>query len=653
MKNLIFKKSIFLATLTLSLLTACSTDDSLRDIGNDVTPTTPTNGRVELPADVDFDLTLDTNKIYELNTRLIVSDGATLTIPKGTNIIARAGGEDVYIAVLKGAKINIEGTVDDPVIMTSTNGNPGDWGGLTLVGDASTTAGTDAVAEVGSFVYGGINDADSSGSIKNLLIKGTGAQINPDSQFNGISFYAVGSGTVVENIAVINGDDDGVEFFGGTVNVRNLYLENNSDDAIDWTEGWNGTIDNAYITNTVSGFSTVLEADKENRNPKINNLTAVSSVGGTALQFKKQSGATITGLSLNGYTTTIEFPNNGVESNVKIDGVDSVIGAAYNEPATVDISLPEWNFINGSLRTVEVLVGTLTNNRTLNASITYDLASTFIIAEGGNLTIPAGTKIIAKNAGESVYIAVLKGGKININGTESDPVIMSSENGNPGDWGGLTICGNATTTAGVDAVAEVGSFIYGGTNDNDNSGSISNLVIRGTGAQINPDSQFNGISLYAVGSGTTIENVAIINGDDDGIEFFGGTVSATNIYLENNSDDAVDWTEGWNGTITNTFVKHSVTGFSTAVEGDKENQNPKLVNFTAESSVGGTALQFKKQSGATITNLFLSGYDTNIEFPNAGAPANVQIEGVDSVIGATYEGTKVDISTWTWINASL
>jgi len=130
-------------------------------------------------------------------------------------------------------------------------------------------------------------------------------------------------------------------------------------------------------------------------------------------------------------------------------------------------------------------------------------------------------------------------------------------------------------------------------------------------------------------------------------------VSATNIYLENNSDDAVDWTEGWNGTITNTFVKHSVTGFSTAVEGDKENQNPKLVNFTAESSVGGTALQFKKQSGATITNLFLSGYDTNIEFPNAGAPANVQIEGVDSVIGATYEGTKVDISTWTWINASL
>ena len=108
---------------------------------------------------------------------------------------------------------------------------------------------------------------DSSGVIRYLQIAGTGAQINPESQYNGVSFYAVGSGTLVDNVAVVNGSDDGVEFFGGTVSATNLYLENNDDDAIDWTEGWNGSITNAYISNTVSGFSTVFEGDKENGNP--------------------------------------------------------------------------------------------------------------------------------------------------------------------------------------------------------------------------------------------------------------------------------------------------------------------------------------------------------------------------------------------------
>ena len=174
---------------------------------------------------------------------------------------------------------------------------------------------------------------------------------------------------------------------------------------------------------------------------------------------------------------------------------------------------------------------------------------------------------------------------------------MSSSDAQPGDWGGLTICGKATTTAGVDAEAEVGGFIYGGSDDTDNSGSIKYLVIKGTGAQINADSQYNGVSFYAVGSATTVENVAVINGADDGVEFFGGTVSVKNLFLQNNEDDAIDWTEGWSGTVENAYVEHTVAGFSTVVEGDKVNNNPKFVNLTAVSTVGGTALQFKSVSG--------------------------------------------------------
>jgi hypothetical protein len=301
-----------------------------------------------------------------------------------------------------------------------------------------------------------------------------------------------------------------------------------------------------------------------------------------------------------------------------------------------------------------IMNGILTESFTLNANGSYALTGAFIVEEGATLTIPAGTQIIADAGGTDIYLAVLKGAKININGTGSDPVIMSSIDANPSDWGGITICGKATTTAGIDATAEVGGFIYGGTEDNDNSGTIRNLVIQGTGAQINSESQYNGISLYAVGSETSIQNVAVINGSDDGIEFFGGTVSVTNIYLENNEDDSIDWTEGWNGTVTNTYISHSIEDFSTAFEGDKVNNNPKFVNVTATSTTGGTALQFKKESGATITNLYLSGYEKNIDVKDNGSLANILIDGEAAQIDVAYnEGTMVDISSWTWKDASL
>ena len=125
---------------------------------------------------------------------------------------------------------------------------------------------------------------------------------------------------------------------------------------------------------------------------------------------------------------------------------------------------------------IGVMDGFLEEDFTLNASTSYDLTGSFIVSEGTTLTIPAGTQIVADKGGVDVFIAVLKGGKININGTDSNPVVMSSVDGSPGDWGGLTLCGKATTSAGVDAEAEVGGFKYGGSNDNDDSGTIKNLV---------------------------------------------------------------------------------------------------------------------------------------------------------------------------------
>ena len=638
--------TVLLSVLSALLFTSCGTDIVIGGGGNEE----DTN----LQGSITEDRTLDPQETYSLTSTLSVKAGATLTIPAGTVIVSETG-TDKYIVVEKGARINIQGTASLPVIMRTTNNNPGDWGGLVIAGNGTTTEGIDAVAEIGGIIYGGTDANDNSGTINYLIIQGAGAQINPESQYNGLSLYAVGSGTTIANVAILNGADDGVEFFGGSVSVTNFYSENNQDDSVDWTEGWNGTLTNAYVLHTQAGFSTAIEADGDNNNPTINNFTAVSTQGGTALQFKKESGATITGLSLTGYTTSLDFKDNGALTNVVIEGETSNPLLSYVAPATVDVATFAWVNSNNTGVAYTILEGDLDADLTLDANVPYLLNNALRVKAGVKLTIPAGTKITARDGGVEVYLAVLQGGMIDIQGTSENPVVMSSVNMQPGDWGGLTICGNGITTAGVNATAEVGGFLYGGTNATDNSGTINYLVILGTGAQINAESQYNGISLYAVGSGTTISNIAVINGADDGIEFFGGSVSTTNAYFENNQDDSVDWTEGWNGSMTNTYVLHEIEGFSTAIEADKDNANPMFTNFTAISSTGGTALQFKKESGATMTNVLLTDYDTNVDMKDNGPIANVIIDGVPmtSPNDDVFNGTAVDISAWTWIQARL
>jgi len=636
MKMKAIKISMIFALALAITIASCSSDDNAPDPGPDAVAPTCTDGikngdetgvdcggscqacpddsteSTVLTGTLTEDRSLDASITYTLEKSYSVEAGATLTIPAGTTINATVETGDetsTYVVVQKGGQINIQGTAAAPVIMQSTGGESGDWGGLVILGDATTTEGVDATAEVGNFKYGGSNDTDNSGTISYLILKHAGAQIDAESQYNGLTLYAVGSGTTIDNVAILDGEDDGVEFFGGTVSATNMYFENNQDDSIDWTEGWNGSVTNAYIVHSEEGFSTAVEADGINGNPSLINFTAVSTVGGTALQFKKESGATITGLSLMGYDTSIDMKDNGPLTNVKIEGADGNPAEAYNASATVDIASFDWVNSDTPVEPQMVtLTGTITSDMTLDANNDYVLEQSLSVGSGATLTIPAGTTINATvETGDetSTYIVVQKGGQIAIQGTAAAPVVMQSTGGESGDWGGLVILGDATTTEGIDATAEIGNFQYGGTNDTDSSGSISYLIIRHAGAQIDAESQYNGLTLYAVGSGTTIDNVAIFDGEDDGVEFFGGTVSASNMYFENNQDDSIDWTEGWNGTLTNAYVSHTEEGFSTAVEADGANGNPQLVNFTAVSSVDGTALQFKKESGATITNLYL------------------------------------------------
>lgn len=234
---------------------------------------------------------------YQLTGRLVVNEGGTLTIKSGVTIEATAVasasdyGSVRYIAVAQGGKLFVEGTASQPVVMTASEKHPGAWGGLVIAGRAPINKGSSAQAEVSDLTYGGTDVNDNSGVIRYLRIEYSGFAYNSEKEFNGLSMFGVGKGTVIENVQVYEGSDDGFEWFGGTVNAKNLVVNNISsevgDDLFDWTEGWNGTGENWYGIRTNDG-NRGIEADNNSNNhlatpissPTIKNLTLIGNGDG-------------------------------------------------------------------------------------------------------------------------------------------------------------------------------------------------------------------------------------------------------------------------------------------------------------------------------------------------------------------------------------
>lgn len=229
--------------------------------------------------------------------------------------------------------------------------------------------------------------------------------------------------------------------------------------------------------------------------------------------------------------------------------------AAYRGAVSADNNWTEgWIRTSGngdetSANVKEILQGELTTNKTLEANKVYALSGDYIVKTGATLTIQEGVKIVAMTDDESVdYILVQQGAKIEAVGTKENPIIMTSDKKESGAWGGLHICGKAHTNAeGGTGKSEIGDAAYGGSADNDNSGTLKYIRLENTGYALDSEHEANGISFYGVGNGTTVEYVQAYNGSDDGFEFFGGSVDVKHMVVTNCSDDSYDWTEGWNG----------------------------------------------------------------------------------------------------------
>ena len=248
------------------------------------------------------DTTLIPGAFYALSGTVFVggdnTDSATLTIEPGVTVFGQNGGDALVVS--RGSQINAAGTADDQIIMTSLQDvvgeaiSPGQWGGLVILGNAPSnkcpTDGTACAREVegvaGAF-YGGTDTEDNSGTLQYVIVKNSGFEVEPGNELNGITFGGVGAGTTVNNIQVHNSSDDGVEFFGGNVDVKYLVLTNNQDDSIDWDHGYQGRMQHIYVQHNpnATDANRIIEADNDGSNldadPKSNptlvNMTAIGN----------------------------------------------------------------------------------------------------------------------------------------------------------------------------------------------------------------------------------------------------------------------------------------------------------------------------------------------------------------------------------------
>jgi hypothetical protein len=238
------------------------------------------------------DLTLAAGNVYQLDGRVNIGNGncllidattcqggdalvsATLTIEPGVNVRGLPSDDPLSASVLhitRGSRINAVGTAAAPIIFSSSDPDfvgPGEWGGIQISGFAPHNAcdtdpcNVDGEGEAG--FIGGDDPADSSGVMRYVVLAENGVAINADGdEINGLSLNAVGSGTEFDFVQIHETSDDGIEFYGGTANVKHLVVSNALDDSVDWDEGYQGNLQYVLVKQSGNGSGEAFEMDTE------------------------------------------------------------------------------------------------------------------------------------------------------------------------------------------------------------------------------------------------------------------------------------------------------------------------------------------------------------------------------------------------------
>ena len=258
----------------------------------------------EITGTITSDRRLTADIVWSLSGKVTVgndnANSATLTIEPGTTVFGKSGAD--YLVIARGSKIQAIGTAAAPIIMTSVNDMLGlsdeesaaEWGGLVLLGRAPTNkcdqanlANCQVEAEGEAGPYGGADEDDNSGALRYVQVRYAGFEVIPDNELNGITFAGVGRGTTVDHIQVHNNLDDGVEFFGGTVDAKYVVLTGNRDDSLDWADGWSGRMQHILVRHNPNNTKANrgIEGDNQSGNftaepvskPRIANMTIIGN----------------------------------------------------------------------------------------------------------------------------------------------------------------------------------------------------------------------------------------------------------------------------------------------------------------------------------------------------------------------------------------
>ena len=376
------KKLVFSLAIVGLLFANCTSDDDT------TTTPPPVLGSGELAGDVTVSKTYVKGN-YTLEGVLKVKSGVTLTIDAGSVITANTASGSSFDAILveKGGKIIMNGTAADPIVCTHATKVAGSWGGIIIYGDAPivgaagvpTANSEDGItSSTGSaYTYGGTNATDNSGSLKYVRVEYAGKKIaDGSSELNGFSFYAVGSGTVLENLVSYKGNDDGFEFYGGTVSAKNLISYGNADDSFDWQDGWRGQENtNWYAYQTgVGNYGMEIEAKNVDNNfwPVVSGITLKRAAGTVtedntpqydAIQFKSRGNGFYSNIIISGYTnpsaTAVRIQDTGTNTSQvnasKIKITDITINDGTNPFAPKDdtftVAFPEGFFVTSTSAT--------------------------------------------------------------------------------------------------------------------------------------------------------------------------------------------------------------------------------------------------------------------------------------------------------------
>ncbi|CAG5079496.1 hypothetical protein [Parvicella tangerina] len=363
------------------------------------------------------------DKIYELDGKVVVDNGATLTIEPGTIIKGQEGtGTNASALIIaRGAKINAVGTASSPIIFTSVLDNieigqtvgtnldetdNGKWGGVIILGYAPISAGDgdtesqiEGIPATDSYgTFGGSNAADNSGTMSYVSIRHGGALIGAGNEINGLTLGGVGTGTTLSNIEVVANLDDGIEFFGGTVDVDNLLIAFQGDDGVDIDMNYAGTVNNFAV---IHGIDTDegLEIDGPEGSTHTTGMFTLSNGSiwttdgtGTGADLKSKAQGTISNVYWQGYTSKmVKVRASFTDTVACTDKSDAYTHLTSGTP-TLTISNSE--FVSSSLTisdVVDVYNGSVELSSNDVCTSSYEATAESAVTTAGSSVVSAAT----------------------------------------------------------------------------------------------------------------------------------------------------------------------------------------------------------------------------------------------------------------------